>query len=234
MRSQDRTAEGETVRDGAPDLLRLTARGRSIAYVRWTGPDGETDWYDGTGTSVRRALLRTPVDGARLSSGFGMRRHPVLGYTAMHRGLDFAAPTGTPVYAAGDGTVEDMGVRGAYGNYVRIRHGRDTATAYAHLSRFASGLRHGQKVRQGQVIGQVGSTGRSTGPHLHFEILRGGTQVNPSTVVSVADRRLAGPALAAFRRHVAALEDAFDDARAPSRPAAASGATNGEAAPRAR
>jgi murein DD-endopeptidase MepM/ murein hydrolase activator NlpD len=232
--SRERTVDGETVRDGPPDLLRLTARGRTVAYVRWTAPDGATEWYDGTGTSVRRALLRTPVDGARLSSGFGMRRHPVLGYTAMHRGVDFAAPTGTPVYAAGDGTIEDMGVRGAYGNYVRIRHGRDTATAYAHLSRFATGLRPGQKVRQGQVIGQVGSTGRSTGPHLHFEILRGGTQVNPATVVSVAERRLSGQALAAFRRHAAALEDAFDDARAPARAVAASGTADGDVAARAR
>ena len=186
--SRERTVDGETARDGPPDLLRLTARGRTVAYVRWTAPDGATEWYDGTGTSVRRALLRTPVDGARLSSGFGMRRHPVLGYTAMHRGVDFAAPTGTPVYAAGDGTIEDMGVRGAYGNYVRIRHGRDTATAYAHLSRFATGLRPGQKVRQGQVIGQVGSTGRSTGPHLHYETRIEGDAVDPVRFLRAGQR----------------------------------------------
>src|SRR5690606_12372603 len=118
--------------------------------------------------------------GARLSSGFGMRRHPVIGYNKMHKGLDFAAPTGTPIYAAGDGRITVRGRRGGYGNYIRIRHNNGFDTAYAHMKGFKSGLSVGSRVKQGQVIGYVGTTGQSTGPHLHYEVLQNGTQVNPA------------------------------------------------------
>jgi murein DD-endopeptidase MepM/ murein hydrolase activator NlpD len=124
----------------------------------------------------------------------------------MHRGVDFAAPTGTPIYAAGDGRLARVGRYGGYGNYVRIEHGNGYATAYAHLSRFAAGMRSGRRVEQGEVIGYVGSTGRSTGPHLHFEVLKNGEQVDPLDVAQPPAENLAGTALAAFRREVRAVE----------------------------
>jgi murein DD-endopeptidase MepM/ murein hydrolase activator NlpD len=206
------TEAGDPVRDGEPAFVRLVTGGRSLAYYRFEDADGFADWFDRDGRSIRRALMRTPIDGARLSSRFGMRRHPVLGYSAMHKGVDFAAPTGTPIYAAGDGVVEEVGPRGAYGNYVRVRHAGSISTAYAHLSRFARGLQRGARVRQGQVIGYVGSTGRSTGPHLHYEVLRDGRQVNPLSVELPAGRTLAGAELAAFRRHARELDERFRNA----------------------
>src|SRR5690606_35713632 len=142
--------------------------------------DGIVDFFDANGLSARRGLLRTPIDGARISSNFGMRRHPIKGYTRMHQGTDFAAPTGTPIYAAGDGVVEKAGRNGGYGNYIKIRDGNGYGTAYAHLSRFAKGLKAGSRVTQGDVIGYVGSTGASTGPHLHYEVHVNGKQVNPA------------------------------------------------------
>ena len=128
-----------------------------------------------------------------------MRRHPILGYSKMHKGIDFAAPTGTPVLASGDGAVELAGRAGGYGNYIRIRHTADHKTAYAHLSGYARGIKTGVNVTQGQVIGYVGSTGRSTGPHLHYEIMVNGAQVNPANVKLDTNQPLTGPALAAFR-----------------------------------
>ncbi len=157
----------------------LTLSGERLDMYNFTPHDGHTDFFDGKGQSMRKTLMRTPIDGARLSSRFGMRRHPVLGYSRLHKGTDFAAPRGTPIYAAGDGVVESAGRNGAYGKYVRIRHNSTYKTAYAHMRRIAKGMRRGKRVRQGQVIGYVGSTGRSTGPHLHYEVLRGGRQVNP-------------------------------------------------------
>ena len=137
--------------------------------------------------------MKTPINGARLSSGFGMRRHPILGYSRMHRGTDFAAPTGTPILAAGDGTVVRAGPFSSFGNYVRIRHANGYETAYAHMSRFARGMRAGARVRQGQVIGYVGTTGRSTGPHLHYEVLRRGPQINPINLRVANGRNLDRP-----------------------------------------
>ena len=191
--------EGRLVHNGSVLSAALTLRGtRHPIYLHTTG-DGVTDYFDGRGHSARKALLRTPIDGARLSSRFGRRRHPILGYTKMHRGLDFSAPPGTPVYAAGNGTVAHAGRNGSYGKYVRIRHNSTYSTAYAHLSRYAKGMRRGRRLTQGQVIGYVGSTGRSTGPHLHYEIMRQGTKVNPMTVKMPSGRRLEGSELAAFQ-----------------------------------
>ncbi len=157
----------------------LTLSGRRLDLYRFTSASGHSGYFDPKGQSVRKTLLRTPVDGARLSSRFGMRRHPILGYSRMHRGTDFAAPRGTPIYAAGDGVIEAAGRNGAYGKYVRIRHNSTYKTVYAHMSRIAKRARRGKRTAQGQIIGYVGSTGRSTGPHLHYEVVRNGRQVNP-------------------------------------------------------
>ena len=204
--------KGESVHDGDILYASLTLSGRRHVLYRHTTADGETDYYDDRGRSVRKALLRTPIDGARLSSRYGRRKHPILGYTRMHRGVDFAAPTGTPIYAAGAGTVDYKGRKGAYGRYIRIRHNAEYSTAYAHLSRYARGLSRGKRVKQGDVIGYVGSSGRSTGPHLHYEILRQGRQTNPMKVKMPSGRRLAGAELERFQsvradvdREVAAL-----------------------------
>ncbi len=185
---------------------RLQVAGREIAFYRFERADGRVRYYGPDGRSLRKALLRTPVDGARISSRFGKRRHPILGYTRMHKGVDFAAPRGTPVYAAGDGVVTYAGRKGGYGIYARIRHNGRYATAYAHMSRLARGIRRGVRVRQGQVIGYVGSTGRSTGPHLHFEVLVDGRQVNPLRIRQPSSERLAGRELERFRRTVAAID----------------------------
>jgi len=161
--------------------------------------EGEADYFDPKGQSVRKALLRTPIDGARISSGYGKRRHPILGYNKMHRGVDFSAPRGTPVYAAGKGVVEYASRNGAYGKYIRIRHGGEFKTAYAHLKGYAKGIARGKRVKQGQVIGYVGSTGRSTGPHLHYEVLRNGKQTNPRNMKLPAGPKLAGQSLESFQ-----------------------------------
>ena len=202
---RERVPDGPVVDAGDVRYARLHVAGRVLEAFRFER-DGEAAFFTREGESLRKFLLRTPVSGARMSSGFGMRRHPILGYNRMHRGVDFAAPTGTPIYAAGDGRLARVGRYGGYGNYVRIEHGNGYATAYAHLSRFAAGMRSGRRVEQGEVIGYVGSTGRSTGPHLHFEVLKNGEQVDPLDVAQPPAENLAGTALAAFRREVRAVE----------------------------
>lgn len=203
------------------DILyaKLTNRGSEIALYRGTDDvTGEVGYFDVTGKSNKRALMRTPVAGARISSHYGMRHHPVLGYNKMHRGTDFAAPRGTPIFAAGDGIVEYAGRKGAYGKYIRIRHNGMYQTAYAHMSRFAAGVTSGGRVRQGDVIGYVGSTGRSTGPHLHFEILQQGNQINPMDVADFgATPGLAGSALSRFKVRVSRIEIALTLMRNGSR-----------------
>lgn len=175
----------------------LTLGGDEKRIYHFTRQNGDEGYYDESGQSVRKALLRTPVNGARLSSGFGMRRHPVLGYGKMHKGVDFAAPTGTPIYAAGDGTVEYAARFGSFGNYVRIRHNNQYKTAYAHMHRIAA--KKGARVKQGQVIGYVGTTGRSTGPHLHYEVHANGKAINPKNVKFPTGHKLKGSELASFR-----------------------------------
>ncbi len=191
--------EGNTVRTGDLLFVALESRRGLRAFYSFMPPgDSRADWYDIDGKSARRFLMKTPINGARLSSGFGVRRHPVLGYTRMHRGTDFAASTGTPILAAGDGAVVRAGPFSTYGNYIRVRHANGYETAYAHLSRFARGMRAGARVRQGQVIGYVGTTGRSTGPHLHYEVLRRGQQINPMGLRMANGRNLEGRALELF------------------------------------
>jgi murein DD-endopeptidase MepM/ murein hydrolase activator NlpD len=192
--------EGNTVRTGELLFVGLESRRGSRAFYQFLPPgDARPDWYDADGKSARRFLMKTPINGARLSSGFGMRLHPILGYSRMHRGTDFAAPIGTPILAAGDGTIVRAGPFGSFGNYIRIRHANGYDTAYAHMSRFVRGMRAGARVRQGQVIGYVGTTGRSTGPHLHYEVLRGGSQINPMTLRVANGRNLEGRQLELFQ-----------------------------------
>lgn len=205
------TEDGE-VASGAGDILyaSLTLSGKKKAIYRYEDSQGVAEYFNALGESVRKALLRTPIDGARLSSGFGMRRHPVLGYGKMHKGIDFAAPTGTPIYAAGAGVVDEAGPKGSYGNYIRIRHNNQISTAYAHMSRFGTGMRRGTRVSQGDVIGYVGTTGRSTGPHLHYEMLKGGKQVNPLSVDMPTGRNLDGKELKRFKGVVASIDTQFE------------------------
>ncbi|MEK9723206.1 MAG: peptidoglycan DD-metalloendopeptidase family protein, partial [Rhodospirillaceae bacterium] len=184
----------------------LTLSGSRKGIYRFDDGHGSFEYFDEKGNSAQKALMRTPIDGARLSSGFGARRHPVLGYTKMHRGVDFAAPKGTPIYAAGNGVVEVAGRKGGYGKYVRIRHNGTYQTAYAHMSGYGRGIRVGTRVHQGQVIGYVGTTGRSTGNHLHYEILRNGIQLNPMRIKMPSGRTLIGKELNAFHALRAALE----------------------------
>jgi len=173
---------GDDLNTGTLHYAGLRLSGDTMSFFRFENSDGIVGWYDRDGQSAVRTLMRTPIAGAKLSSKYGMRRHPVTGYNAMHRGIDFAAPKGTPIIAAGSGVVQKSGWFGNYGRYVRIRHTGRYATAYAHMTRIADGITAGARVRQGQIIGYVGSTGRSTGPHLHYEVLVNNKQVNPLTV----------------------------------------------------
>ena len=179
---------------------RLILGGKAKTYYRFTTADGQTDYYDEAGRSATKSLLKTPVSGFRLTSGYGMRRHPLLGYNKMHTGIDFGAPYGTPIRAAGNGKVEIAGRFGAYGIAVKIKHDGKYQTLYGHMRKLAAGIRPGAKVRQGQVIGYVGSTGRSTGPHLHYEVRVNDRPVNPTRVKASGSRQLAGKDLKAFKQ----------------------------------
>ncbi len=193
------TADGVAVRDGEILYAAMTLSGTHRALYRFEYEPKRYGYFDKKGQSARKALLRTPVDGARLASRYGRRRHPVLGYTRMHRGVDFAAARGTPIYAAGDGTVAFRGRNGAYGRYIRIRHNGTYSTAYAHLKGYAKSLRSGSRVRQGQVIGYIGTSGLSTGPHLHFEVMNKGRQINPLKLRMPSGKTLKGSKMAAFQ-----------------------------------
>ncbi|HXQ40273.1 MAG TPA: peptidoglycan DD-metalloendopeptidase family protein [Candidatus Udaeobacter sp.] len=198
--------EGHLAKLGDVLFASLTLHGRQLSLYRFTSPDGRTDWFNPKGDSVRKALLRTPVDGAKITSGFGMRINPILGFSMMHKGVDFGAPVGTPIYAAGDGVVEQMGVVSGYGNYIRIKHTAKYATAYAHMSRYAGGIHVGSRVRQGQVIAYVGMTGRATGPHLHYEVLVDGKQINPQSIKLPTGEKLQGKELKQFQVQVANVD----------------------------
>lgn len=200
--------QGVPVKLGTVLHAALTLQGERKPLYRFTDPDGQTtDYYTAEAGNGKRMLMKTPVDGARLSSGFGMRRHPILGFNKLHRGTDFAAPTGTPIMASGNGVVEVAGVAGGYGKYIRIRHNDTYKTAYAHMVRFARGMKAGAKVRQGQIIGYVGTTGRSTGPHLHYEVLANNKHVDSQSVKLPTGTVLTGKDLAAFKAEKARLDD---------------------------
>jgi murein DD-endopeptidase MepM/ murein hydrolase activator NlpD len=194
------TTDGEPV--GTPMLVyaSLATAGKSRALYRYRAPgDAEEEWFDSSGRSSRKSLMRTPVEAARISSGFGLRGHPILGFVKMHKGTDFAAPTGTPIYAAGDAVVTFAGPKGPNGNFVRLHHASGWDTLYLHMNRIAAGLMPGLKVAQGQQIGEVGTTGRSTGPHLHYEVHIDGQPVDPMSIEVGGSRTLAGAALKQFR-----------------------------------
>lgn len=183
---------GNVIRRG--DVLYAALNGKAVnkSFYRFTTPDEKvTDYFQANGESSTKFLMKTPINGARLSSRFGKRRHPISGYTRLHKGTDFAAPTGTPIYAAGNGVVERASRYGGYGHYVRIRHAKGFKTAYAHMSRYGRGVRAGRSVRQGQIIGYVGSTGASTGPHLHYEVYKNGKAVDAMRLKLPTGRKLA-------------------------------------------
>jgi murein DD-endopeptidase MepM/ murein hydrolase activator NlpD len=193
------TPDGQPAKQGDIAYATMHLGSRTVALYRYQPPNGDpAEYFDAKGQSAKSMLMKTPVDGARISSGFGMRFHPVLGYTRMHKGIDFAVPTGTPVMAAGSGTIQIQGWLGGYGNFVLINHGNTYSTAYGHLSRFAPGLHQGSHVRQGQVVAYSGATGLATGPHLHYEIRINGNQVNPLTVKVARGQILAGRELHQF------------------------------------
>lgn len=185
----------------------LRISGDQLGFYRFNKDKKGAGWFDKNGNSAARTLIRTPIAGARLSSSFGMRRHPISGYNAMHRGVDFSAPTGTPIIAAGSGTIKKAGWLGSYGRYVQIRHNGTYATAYAHMSRIAKGITPGARVQQGQIIGYVGSSGRSTGPHLHYEILVNNRKVNPLTVSLPTGEKIDASLLDVFKRKVTLVDN---------------------------
>jgi murein DD-endopeptidase MepM/ murein hydrolase activator NlpD len=179
----------------------LTVGGETKKYYRYlTNDDGAVDYYDETGKSAKKFLVRKPVIAGIMRSGFGFRKHPILGYLKMHTGVDWAAPNGTPIYASGNGVVEKAGWESGYGKYVRLRHTNGYETAYGHMSGLARGIKPGVRVRQGQVIGYVGSTGLATGAHLHYEIMVNGHFVDPMRIKLPRGRVLEGPVLAGFEK----------------------------------
>ena len=198
------TSEGASAKPGEILTASMTLSSKTYTLYRFETPEGD-EYFDMEGNSARSLLMRTPVDGARISSRFGTRRHPILGYTRMHQGIDFAVLTGTPIMAAGNGTVDMAGRNGGYGNLLVIRHTNGFSTAYAHLLKYANGVRKGARVRQGQVVAYSGATGLTTGPHLHYEVRENGQQVNPATIKVGSNRKLEGQELQLFiteRAHI--------------------------------
>jgi murein DD-endopeptidase MepM/ murein hydrolase activator NlpD len=209
MYEREETKDGIPVSSGKIIYARLNVNGRDIPVYRFETKDGDVDYFGPDGRSVRKALMKTPIDGARISSGYGKRRHPVLGYNKMHKGVDFAAPRGTPIYAAGDGKIEMAERWSSFGNYIRIRHNSELKTAYAHLKGFAKGIRAGKRVKQGQIIGYVGTTGRSTGPHLHYEVLKNNVQINPRNLKLPQGETLRGQQLADLKAHIGKIDKLY-------------------------
>ena len=208
------------------DLLfaTITTRNETFRYYRFQTPDdGMVDFYDENGRSTRKFLVRKPITQGETRSGFGMRRHPILGYTRMHTGVDWAAPMGTPIFAAGNGTVIKAGRESGYGNRVEVQHANGYITTYNHLSGFARGLTEGQRVRQGQVVGYLGMTGLATGPHLHYEVIVNGHFVDPLRVKLARTRELDGRMIAAFKRERERIEDLIGKAPGAARVATRTG-----------
>jgi len=174
-------------------------------YKYTTNDNNKSEYFDAAGKSAVKALMKTPINGASLSSGYGMRKHPILGYDRLHQGVDFAAPTGTPIMAAGTGFIEKIGMNGGAGNYIKIKHVNGYKTAYGHMNKFAAGLKKGSKVTQGQTIGFVGSTGMSTGPHLHYEVIFNNKKINPMKMKLPSGRKLKGVILDDFIKYASDL-----------------------------
>lgn len=213
-----RNSNDTKVEDGDIIYAAITTNGNTLPIYYYENETGIAEYYTEDGKTVRKSLLRTPVNGARLSSGYGMRKHPVLGYSKLHKGVDFAAPIGTPIYAAGNGTIAEIGRKGSFGNYIRIKHDSMYSTAYAHLHRFKKGITKGTRVKQGQVIGFVGKTGRATGAHLHYEIHKFGKATNPKKVRFQAQESLKPAQLAEFNQYKSIIQSALaekEDISAP-------------------
>ena len=185
---------------GDIDYAKIEIGKNNLEYFKFLTDEGFIDYFNREGKNVKKSILKTPLDGARLSSNFGMRKHPISGFNKMHKGIDFAAPIGTPVYAGGNGIVEYVGTNGGYGKYIRIRHNNEYKTAYAHLNSYKKGISKGVRVNQGEVIGYVGNTGRSTGPHLHYEIIYQNKQINPLTLKLPSGKILKGEELKRFEK----------------------------------
>jgi murein DD-endopeptidase MepM/ murein hydrolase activator NlpD len=211
--------EGSSITEKTEVLFAsLTVGGETKKYYRFQTPDDAVvDYYDETGKSAKKFLVRKPVNNAIMRSGFGSRRHPILGYVKMHTGVDWATPYGTPIFASGNGVVEVAGVEGGYGKYVKLKHNNGYETAYGHMSAFAKGLEPGKRVRQGQVIGFVGSTGQSTGPHVHYEILVNGRFVDPMRIKLPRGRSLDGPLMTGFEKERDRLDSQMSNRGGPAR-----------------
>lgn len=202
------TTDGQPARQGNIDYATMHLGNQIITLYRYqASPNDPPEYFDAKGESVKGLLMKTPVDGARITSSFGMRFHPVLGYSRMHKGVDFGVPIGTPVMAAGSGTVVFAGWANGYGRFVKINHGNGYSTGYGHLSRFAAGIHVGAKVRQAQTIAYSGNTGMSTGPHLHYEIAINNQQVNPLKVKMAQGRKLSGKEQIAFQAERLKIDD---------------------------
>ncbi|HEY0291149.1 MAG TPA: M23 family metallopeptidase [Hansschlegelia sp.] len=212
--------------DGEVAFMSLSIGGEKRRFYRFeTADDGFTDYYDDAGKSAKKFLMRKPMNGGVMRSGFGFRRHPVLGYSKMHTGVDWAAPTGTPIVASGNGTVEKAGWVNGYGRQVRLQHANGYETTYNHMSGIGRGVVPGATVKQGQIVGYVGSTGLSTGSHLHYEVLINGRFVNPMTIKLPRGRELDGEALAAFEKERERIDGLLG--RGPTTAAKAGGTDNG-------
>lgn len=210
------TKEGTFSHHGKVLYVSLNLSGKEYNIFRYSldNTPNNHNFFSEDGKSVKRSLLRTPVKLVRVSSHYGNRHHPTLGYTKMHKGVDFAAPTGTPIYAAGNGVITEIGWKSGYGKFIQIKHSQNLSTAYAHASNFAKNLKPGSIVKQGQVIAYVGSTGRTTGPHLHYEVKIGGKNINPMHVKSTPGIELAGKQLAKFKQfksNVRSLSNELDN-----------------------
>ena len=212
-----RDRKGKIIKSGDLLYTSFSPRGKKSDYWLYVDSKGRENFYDEKGKTAKRKLRATPVNGARLSSSYGRRKHPILGYRKMHAGVDFAAPRGTPILAAGSGTVERANRYGSFGNYIRIRHTDGYKTAYAHLKGFARGVKAGKYVKQDQVIGYVGTTGRSTGPHLHYEVHHHGKKINPRRLSQLAGKPLAKSEMGNFakrRKEIEALRQSSETIKA--------------------
>ena len=201
-----RDNKGNIIKAGDLLYTSFSPRGKTTNYYLYKDKDEHENFYDKDGKTAKRKLRATPVNGARLSSSFGKRRHPILGYQKMHSGVDFAAPSGTPVLAAGSGTVERANVYGSFGNYLLIRHSDGYKTAYAHLKGFARGIKKGTRVTQDQVVAYVGTTGRSTGPHLHYEVIHNGKKINPRLLSQLSGKPLSASEMPGFKTRRAEID----------------------------
>ncbi len=215
------TPSGEVIKTGNILYAGLVLRKTRIELYRFADKNGNVDYYNEKGLAMKRTLHRKPLafQRARISSPFGKRRHPILKRTIVHWGVDYAAPSGTAIYAGGDGVIQVAKYNGGYGNYIKIRHNSEYSTAYGHMKSFAKGIRPGVRVKQGQVIGYVGSTGRSTGPHLHYEVVQNGRRVNPLKIKAAAGENLAGNNLTKFKQQVAELKQTYKTMFAQNEPA---------------